>query len=147
MIAMWHLYMRSSRSKFMGLCIRWMISVLKTAWVHHQLWRRLMDLQAEVSKQWTSVIWVTWLLTWLILIFVERNCQVMIGKHQSVYRGCQCNIRVPTRWQVTVLLLRLPRWCVEFRGAQLLVHNWMRNIRLMYMQNNSTMAAVEKRVI
>ena len=47
-----------------------------------------------------------------------------------IYWGCQYDVRVPTRWRLSLLLLWLPRWCMtaEFHGALGLACNWVGNI-------------------
>ena len=55
-------------------------------------------------------------------------------------RGRHCDITVPTRWQLSTMLLKLPHWCLteELCGALQLGHNRVRNVQGMNTQNDCT---------
>ena len=49
-----------------------------------------------------------------LVIFLLNGC-MKLDENLLLYkdnRGCQCYIKVPTRWRLRSLLLRLPRWRV-----------------------------------
>ena len=48
----------------------------------------------------------------------------------SLNRGSKCDVRVPIRWRLSLLLLWLSRWSAtaELRGALRLACNWVRNV-------------------
>ena len=51
----------------------------------------------------------------------------------TVNRGHQFDVRIPTRWRLSLSLLKLPHWrkTAQLRGALCLARNWVRNVQRM----------------
>ena len=77
---------------------------------------------------------------------MEKEICIPRGK----YRGRQCDIRVPIRCWLRCVVAKITAFARDLRlhGAQLLVRNRVRSIRLMYKQNDYThkMAAAGKKL-